>query len=123
MELEGVCHFWSETGTEGGYWAFRDKRYIHPPDKDHPSGRWEYGGLWVLTEGDRITIYDKDDPKKVVWEGGVKLRNHPVFSEHAHGLWIHADQEGIDRKTWALWFLKEYPAKYTPGPNQNRHPA
>lgn len=29
-ELEGVLHFWSETGTEGGYWAFQDKNFITP---------------------------------------------------------------------------------------------
>lgn len=26
--LEGVLHFFTETGTEGGYWAFQDLKYI-----------------------------------------------------------------------------------------------
>lgn len=26
--IQGVCDFHSETGTEGGYWAFQDKRFI-----------------------------------------------------------------------------------------------
>lgn len=30
MELEGVLHFHSETGSEGGYWVFQDKRFIIP---------------------------------------------------------------------------------------------
>ena len=28
--LEGILHFFSEPGTEGGYWAFQDKRFITP---------------------------------------------------------------------------------------------
>ena len=28
--LHGVLHLFSETGTEGGYWAFQDKRFIKP---------------------------------------------------------------------------------------------
>lgn len=26
--LKGVCHFHSETGTESGYWAFQDNKFI-----------------------------------------------------------------------------------------------
>lgn len=26
--LQGVCFFWSETGSEGGSWAFQDSRFI-----------------------------------------------------------------------------------------------
>lgn len=118
--LEGVCHFWSETGTEGGYWAFQDKKHIHLPDKDNPSLRWDYEGLWVLVDGDHLIIYDKNNPSQVVWEGEVKLRNHPLFTESAGGMWIHSDQEGVDRTTWARWFHKEYPAKLTPSPNQRK---
>jgi hypothetical protein len=25
--LLGVCYFYSETGTEGGYWAFQDSQF------------------------------------------------------------------------------------------------
>ncbi len=28
MELEGRLCFYSETGTEGGYWAFQESNYI-----------------------------------------------------------------------------------------------
>lgn len=28
--LSGVCEFHSETGTEGGHWAFRDERFMTP---------------------------------------------------------------------------------------------
>ena len=26
--LEGILHLHSETGTEGGYWAFQDSKFI-----------------------------------------------------------------------------------------------
>lgn len=141
--LEGVCAFHSETGTEGGYWAFQDSRYIEKNvgygwckkcgkslrnqnnDKqlrlpnECPNGAheeeigdsWSYEGLYILKDGDRLEIYSKDDPNKTVWSGIIKLRQYPPFTEDAFGLWIHSDQEGVDRKIWAKWFIEEYPAK------------
>ena len=29
--LRGVLEFYSETGTEGGYWAFQDEKFIGLP--------------------------------------------------------------------------------------------
>lgn len=72
---------------------------------------WNYEGLHILKDGDQLTIYSKDDPNKIVWSGTIKLRQYPLFTEDAFGMWIHADQEGVDRKTWAKWFFEEYPAK------------
>lgn len=113
-ELKGELFLWSETGTEGGYWAFRDKRYIFPPTKDWPHERWSYDGLHVLEDGDILTIYSKEDPAKVIWTGTIKLKPHQLFTEHASGMWIHADQEDIDRESWAEWFLEGYPASLVP---------
>ena len=154
-EFIGVCHLFSETGTEGGYWAFQDGRHITEnttrfacakcgsywdkaqrpdgpytdelPDKKNMSGEpfcppgthdfqlvskhdWSYEGLHVLKDGDRLTIYDKDEPNKVVWSGVIALTQLP-FNSHASGWRIHADQQGIDRDTWSKWFFGEYPAK------------
>lgn len=147
MGLEGVLHFWSETGTEGGYWAFQDKNFITPNttyfvcakcgkvwDKQkNPTGvydcippqclpddhnfqllskeRWSYDGLHVLEDGDVLTIYSKEDPTKIVWTGVINLKPCPLFTEDAYGMWIHTDQDGIDRNTWARWFMEERPAK------------
>jgi hypothetical protein len=108
--LQGVAFFWSETGTEGGYWAFQDGQYI----SQHPTLGTQFGyeGLHVLHDGDYLTIYDKTDPKKVVWEGIIALSMVPLFSETTtDGYWIHADQQGIDRGIWAKFFQEEYPAK------------
>lgn len=104
--LRGVCYLYSETGTEGGYWAFQDNRYITPRD-------WPYEGLHILENGDQLTIYSLDNPTQIVWSGTISLRQHLLFSERVFGFWIHADQEGIEREKWATYFLKEYPAELT----------
>jgi len=77
----------------------------------HPDGVWSYEGLHVLHDGDALTVYDPDDPKSVVWDGVIKLKHYELFTQDAHGFWIHADQEGQDRETWAEMFLKGYPCK------------
>lgn len=112
--LEGVCHFHSETGTEGAFWAFQDSRFIFP------NGGWSYEGLHALCDGDRLTIYSPDNPQQVVWSGTISLRQHPQFTEHASGLWIHADQDGVARDTWAKYFFEEYPAKLVPAPEPKK---
>ena len=111
MELRGVLHFWSETGTEGGHWAFQDEKFIFLPTPNWPHKRWSYEGLHVLEDGDILVIYSKEDPAQVVWAGTIKLKAYEVFVESAFGMWIHADQEEIDRDTWSRWFIEEYPAK------------
>lgn len=108
--LRGVCHFHSETGTEGGFWAFQDEKFISPPCAEFPKGQWSYKGLHILKDGDRLTIYDKNDYQKVVWRGVIKLKQYSVFTQDAFGLWIHTDQEGLDRKVWARYFFDEHPA-------------
>ncbi len=156
--LEGVLTFFSETGTEGGYWAFQDSRYILPnitrytckkcylcwdkeinpsappvfeqlPDDDFdfpefcpPDAHqfelvsketWSYEGLHLLEDGDHLTIY-RPGSKAEVWSGVIALKQHPLFTEDAQGMWIHADQKGIDRETWAEYFFKGYAAKLAP---------
>ncbi|MDP2598330.1 MAG: hypothetical protein Q8P49_00695 [Candidatus Liptonbacteria bacterium] len=110
--LRGVLHFWFETGTEGGHWAFQDARFISPDGI-----QWSHEGLRVLEDGDSLKIFSPGDPTKVVWSGTIELRAYPVFTEDVFGYWIHTDQAGIDRNTWADWFFNEYPAELTPHAN------
>ena len=110
MELKGVLDFWSETGTEGGHWAFQDEKYISPPTPEWPHERWSYDGLHVLDNGDILVIYSKDNPNQIVWSGEIELIQHEVFTESAYGMWIHTDQKGVDRDIWARWFMEGYPA-------------
>jgi len=168
--IVGVLQFFSETGTEGGSWAFQDRRFIRhnvgmgycrkcgkwlrrrqykniqvervsrldpeaieeiervgtaaePPychEREHEEqvgDAWDYEGLHILRDGDRLTIYDRADPSKIVWDGTIRLKRYKMFTQDAFGLWIHADQEGVPRETWAQWFLKQYPARLVPDPS------
>lgn len=72
---------------------------------------WSYDGLHVLQDGDELTVYSRENPEEIVWEGTISLSPFTVFKEDAFGLWIHNDQMGIDRKTWATYFFKANPAK------------
>ena len=156
QSLEGILFLFSETGTEGGHWAFQDSRFITPnttryscnkchlywdkrngpfaqnvseksshadlPDYCSPDAHqfelvsgenWSYEGLNILKNGDQLTIYHPDNNSEV-WSGVIALKQHPLFTEHASGFWIHADQIGIDRNTWAEYFFKGYSARLIP---------
>jgi hypothetical protein len=55
-EMKGVCFLFSETGTEGGWWAMQEDGFT---DKD---GSWSYEGLQVLEEGDDFTCMPRMAP-------------------------------------------------------------
>jgi len=119
--IKGTLFLYSETGTEGGYWAIQDERFIEPPTETWPTPRWSYDGLYPLQDGDYLKILNPDGT--IYWEGTISLKQYPVFTESvpvedantgAHlGMWIHADQNGIDRHTWAVPFFKEYKGEVT----------
>jgi hypothetical protein len=163
--LEGVLFLHSETGTEGGYWAFQDSRYIQEnvprgyckncgiyikeqsgplkvqrvtvldeemmreyertgkikekldcangEHEEEIGDSWSYEGLHILQDGDHLTIYHPGNNREV-WSGVINLKQHDLFTEYASGMWIHADQIGIERDVWAEYFFKEYPAKLIP---------
>jgi hypothetical protein len=121
--IRGKCHLHSETGTEGGHWALQDERFIEPPTPEWPHERWSYDGLNYLEDGDHLKIFDPEG--SIYWEGSIQLKRYPVFTEAVDvhdestganlGIWIHADQAGIDRKFWATPFFKEYRAELIKG--------
>ena len=114
--MTGVLHFHSETGTEGGHWAFQEDNFIRPTDdlERFPGGvEWYYAGLHVLHDGDKLEIFDNELDDELLWSGEIKLIQHKLFSEDAFGLWIHADQSGIEREAWAKWFMDRKPARIT----------
>jgi hypothetical protein len=123
VEVTGRLEFHSETGTEGGYWAVFDTRFSHRQGEPcftgarncwayhpaNPSGEHAgYEGLLVLRNGDELTIYEPDG-EAVEWAGVIDLIQHPLFTEDANGMWIHADQRGVARSRWAEWFFDERP--------------
>ncbi len=169
--LQGVLELHSETGTEGGRWAFQDAAHIslepasavfghgeavydpatgrlgraikaQRPDgsraasiepgaviyvevewTDHTTDTrlmsdlltecWSHDGLHVLKNGNQLTIYDPGDITQVLWSGTIQLQPYEPFTQHAYGFWIRTDQLGVDRQTWARWFLDHYPAQLT----------
>lgn len=49
-EMKGVCFLFSETGTEGGWWAMQEDGFVAE------DGHWKYEGLQLLKEGDDFTV-------------------------------------------------------------------
>jgi len=72
--LEGKLHLYSETGTEGGYWAFQDFQYITLEDK------WSYEGLHILADGDQLSIFNQNNKDEIIWSGIITLKQHPLFT-------------------------------------------
>src|SRR5688500_10380958 len=93
--IEGHLEFYSETGTEGGYWAFYDTRFGHGGEPceakycpmkfrelENEPGKYtldgtgkrssefhaDYEGLYTLKDGDWLDILDTDGTT-VEWSG------------------------------------------------------
>jgi hypothetical protein len=114
-EMKGFCFLFSETGTEGGWWAMQEDGFM---DKDgiHCS----YDGLRTLEENDEFTVYDSDG--NVLWAGiihqdtKIGLQSHSVFrngkwvvdntwkQQAVDNMWVHWLQAGIDPKVWSELF-------------------
>jgi hypothetical protein len=116
-----VTYFHTETGSEGGYWAVQDIEGIDVSRIGEPRS-WSYYGMHLLATGDRLTIYAPESVRatsggalawepEVLWEGEIRLAQHELFTEHAHGWWIRADQVGVERERWANFFFREHPCK------------
>lgn len=125
MRIQGKTEFHSETGTEGGHWAVVDDESLHGKDAlvdgrcpwtpgscPVENGDWhehgKYEGLHVLRDGDRLEILSADR-ERTLWKGEIELIRHPLFTEDAMGLWIHADQAGTPRDEWATYFMRPLP--------------
>jgi hypothetical protein len=113
-EIGGVCFLFSETGTEGGWWA------VHEDGYSYPDGHWMYEGLRLLENGDEFTVFDKDGstlwsgvidqddktgaiPHTVIRKGKiVKLRGWK--QQVVGGWWVHWVQRGMNPEAWAELF-------------------
>ena len=109
--FEGVCHLWSETGTEGGYWALQDSKFIKKVDDKE---KWSYDGLHVLKDGDWLTIFNKENPKLVAWAGIISLKPRTSFETNVRGWRVHSTPINCDQEKWAEYFFEEYPAELIP---------
>ena len=115
-EMKGVAFLFSETGTEGGWWAMQEDGFLNE-DGVH----WSYDGLRLLEEGDDFTVYA--DNGSVLWQGiihpdtttgliprqllrKVKLVNDRTWKQQVvGGLWVHWVQAGIDPEMWGELFV------------------
>ncbi len=120
--LVGTLEFHSETGTEGGYWAFQENKFKHGPVKKCPwdpeecpviqgfsEEHYSYEGLHLLKDGDMLIVYEKDRTS-ILWSGEVALDEKPVFTVDVDGVWVHSLPKNVDSQKWAQWFFKNYPA-------------
>jgi hypothetical protein len=98
-EMKGVCFFFSETGTEGGWCAMQEDGFVTE------DGHWKYEGLQYLEEGDDFTVYADDGcvlfhgvihqdtttgaiPRQVLRNG--RLVNHRTWKQQVVGcMWVH----------------------------------
>jgi hypothetical protein len=107
--IKGKCDPFFETGTEGVIWSL------------YEDGKEGYDALQVIDQGDYLTIFDPENPTKVVWEGNIDLeweRNYhpypmnPQYGQQAiMGMWVHGIQRNVEPDDWGTWFFKAYPAE------------
>ena len=63
--------------------------------------QWEYGGLHFLEDGDYLTIYDKNDETKIVWEGIIDLEpTKKLYMPRSY-------QRGVSKEDWSKWFISK----------------
>ena len=109
-KMKGVCFLFSETGTEGGWWAIQEDGFVTE------DGCWKYEGLQYLKEGDDFTVYAGNGsvlfhgiihqdsrtgaiPHQVIRNG--KLVSDPTRKQQVvGGFWVHWIQKGIDPDVW-----------------------
>ncbi len=107
-EIAGFCYRLSDQGS-GPWWAFQDKRFIFRT-KDRGE-QWLDAGLHILENGDRLTIYDKRKPGKIVWRGRIWLLRRPGSQALEDRIGV---QKSVNRKKWNEWFREGYPAGLIP---------
>jgi hypothetical protein len=116
-EMKEVCFLFSETGTEGGWWAMQEDGFITP------DGDWRPEGVQILEEGDEFAVYAVNG--SVLFHGIVRkdtktgaiprqiLRNSRIEKDSkwkqqaVGGMWVHWLQKGMDPEEWAQLFVGE----------------
>lgn len=81
--------------------------------KAKPELSWSYDHLHYLKNGDRLTVYNKEDKNIVLFSGKVQLESVEHFTYTIFGYWVNqkpAEAMGVREHSWALWFFQEYEA-------------
>ncbi|MBA4072718.1 MAG: hypothetical protein C0497_12910 [Gemmatimonas sp.] len=104
VRLDGHLVAWWETGTEGVYWSLVT---------DWSATERSHDNLYVLEEGDVLTIFNEDGSVawhgKIAWDLHTRRLQSPFNSDRIQqevaGLWVHGLQRGVDAETWADYFM------------------
>jgi len=117
-EMRGVCFLFSETGTEGGWWAIQEDGFV--TEGENEGEQWSYEGLHILGEGDDLTVYGDDDSvlfhgiiHRDTKTGSVSRRKGYAVTRISRkqqvvgGMWVHWIQKGMDPEAWGALFLGE----------------
>ncbi len=79
--IRGVLSFHSETGTEGGYWAFQDERFIQ---KNVPRGYCKKCGKWLRDQKGALMVLSVDEISVDEATGEFKAPRRPECIPDAH---------------------------------------
>ena len=117
-EMRGVCFLFSETGTEGGWWAIQEDGFV--TEGENEGEQWSYEGLHILGEGDDLTVYGDDDSvlfhgiiHRDTKTGAVSRRNGNAVTRISRkqqvvgGRWVHWIQKGVDPEAWGELLIGE----------------
>ena len=115
-EMKGFCFLYSETGTEGGWWAMQEDGFM---DKDgiHCS----YDRLRELQENDDFTVYAEDGnvlwtgiihqdkktnliPRQVLNKKGKIVNSRKWKQQMVSYMWVHWLQAKVDPEVWSELF-------------------
>jgi len=82
--IEGVLNLFSETGTEGGDWAFQDALYIK---KDVPRGYCKKCGKWLKKQEGaiqvgRVTLITEEVAEEINRTGKIPERHDCADDVH-----------------------------------------
>ncbi|GAA3682168.1 hypothetical protein GCM10022237_46200 [Nocardioides ginsengisoli] len=141
LTIRGSLDLWSETGTEGGFWAVFDERASHdevercPWSPDHPlcpgtRAYWEhmsiqpddfahgnYAGLWILESGHHLRVFDRENRVRILLDWDVRLveqaNQYSVNALSARGWVIHSYPADVDLDRFADLAFAHYPALLT----------
>ncbi len=90
----------------------------HEWQNDHPDGLSSYNGLHILHCGDVLTIFDKADSKKILWnEAKRKLAvvDHAQWGVRDPGVRLVGSKRKVSIRKWEKWFVYGFPAELTLG--------
>ena len=115
--LKGFISWYFETGMEGSYFIFQDIEHIDNLSKENES--WSWSGTHILKHGDKLKVFDKENPEKLLWEGSIDFKWYQNYRKgyHYSDRKLRALPKGVEEKDWVKWTTEDYPAELIPGIN------